>query len=402
MRGRFATVLVCAALAGCGGGGAGSVNAGGGGDGGATADAAPTGCPRQPAAADRERVVVISHPYDASAAKAPTYEVLTLGTDGTVSQTGTTFEMGRSLDARIHFTPDGAIGMVAQEDGTLGVFRVNGTTPTVIESAYDAGGAFYASDVVMSEDGAHAFVLDAQWRENGGGIDQLAIDCDGNVSYEGEIAPAKLAYAMTLLSGTSAVVAADDIRDSTPGDTVHLVNLAGNGVIAGADAFGDDQAIVSDATLFGTGTRYFLVGDNSQFSGVNNRIAVVRVANQTLTPVQVLTPIEDPYALVASPDGDVAIAVSGFGNAIFEIDYASGNDPPFSIAGELTYTGAKPQLPGKAVLIDRGSLRGLVLVAENLGVRRVRFAAGGAVEDDGVTLVGSGNESIVGSIGVQP
>lgn len=402
MRGRIARILVCAALAGCGGGGGGSVDGGGGSDGGASADAAVTGCPRPPSAADRERVVVISHPYDASGAKAPTYEVLTLGTDGTLTQTGTTFEMGRSLDARIHFTPDGAVGMVAQEDGTLGIFRLDGTTPTVIDAGYDAGGAFYASDVVISADGAHAFVLDSQWRENGGGIDQLAIDCDGNVTYQGEIAPARLAYAMAWASGTTALVAADDIRDSTPGDTVHLVDLAGNGVIAGADAFGDDQAIVSDATIFGAGARYFLVGDNSQFSGVDNRIAVVALGAQTLTPVQVLTPIEDPFALVASPDGDVAIAVSGFGNAIFQLDYTQGADPPFSIAGELTYTGAAPQLPGKAVLIDRGSLRGLVLVAENLGVRRVRFAGGGTVEDDGVTLVGSGNESIVGSIGVQP
>ena len=394
-------MLVCATLAPCGGGGSGSVD-GGGSDASAAVDAAPTGCPRTPAAADRERVVVISHPYDASGAKAPTYELLALGTDGTLTQTGTTFEMGRSLDARIHFTPDGAIGMVAQEDGTLGVFRLDGTTPTVIDSGYDAGGAFYASDVVISADGAHAFVLDAQWRENGGGIDQLAIDCDGNLAYEGEIAPARLAYAMTLLSGTSALVAADDIRDSTSGDTVHLVDLTGNSVIAGADAFGDDQAIVSDATLFGTGAQYFLVADNSQFSGVDNRIAVVALGAQKLTPVQVLTPIEDPFALVAAPDGDVAIAVSGFGNAIYQIDYTMGGDPPFSIAGELTYTGAKPQLPGKAVLIDRGSLRGMVLVAELQGIRRVRFAGGGTVEDDGVTLVGSGNEATVGSIGVQP
>ncbi len=402
MRGRIASIAVCAALAGCGGGGSGAVDGGGTGSDGGNADAAPaTGCPRTPAAADRERQVVISHPYDADSNKAATYELLTLATDGTLSQPGITFSMGRSLDARIHFTPDGEVGMVAQEDGTLGIFRLTGGTPEVIESAYDGGGAFYASDVVIAEDGAHAWVLDAQWRENGGGIDQLAIDCDGNVSYEGEVAPARLAYAMAPVPGTTrALVAAQDIRDSTAGDTAHLVDLAGTGVIAGADAFGDTDAIVSDAALTADGA-YFLIGDNSQFSGVDNRIAVVSVGTDSLQPVQVLTPLEDPFAIVASPDGDGAIAVSGFGNAIFELDYNAGAQP-FSIAGELTYTGAKPQLPGKAVLIERGTLRGLVLVAELQGVRRVRFAGGGAVEDDGVTLVGSGNASIVGSIGVQP
>ena len=69
----------------------------------------------------------------------------------------------------------------------------------------------------------------------------------------------------------------------------------------------------------------------------------------------------------------------------------------------ITYTGARPELPGPAVMIDRGSLRGLVLVPENLGIRRVRFAAGGTITDLGKTATGaSGFENITGSLGIQP
>jgi hypothetical protein len=52
--------------------------------------------------------------------------------------------------------------------------------------------------------------------------------------------------------------------------------------------------------------------------------------------------------------------------------------------------------------VTRGPLQGLVLVSENTGVRRVRFHAGGEVEDLGLEAFGDGLEDIPGAIGVQP
>jgi hypothetical protein len=55
-------------------------------------------------------------------------------------------------------------------------------------------------------------------------------------------------------------------------------------------------------------------------------------------------------------------------------------------------------------MIDAGALRGLVLMAENTGVRRVQFHADGSVVDLGKFAVGtgSGTDVVVGAIGVTP
>jgi hypothetical protein len=117
----------------------------------------------------------------------------------------------------------------------------------------------------------------------------------------------------------------------------------------------------------------------------------------------VLTPIEDPYSIVTSPYNNVALVMSGFGDAMFALTYdpASAKEP-FTMAGELAYEGGPPALPGAAVSVDRGSLLGRVLVAENVGIRQVQFETDGSITDLGMTPAGEGVESIVGTIGVQP
>ncbi|MBX3274732.1 MAG: hypothetical protein KF729_30980 [Sandaracinaceae bacterium] len=365
-------------------------------DGGAI-DAGPGECPRALAPADRVRRVVVSHPFT-DGGDDDRYEVLTLAEDGTLAQPGTTFNMRRASGGEIVFTPDGEIGFVAQSDGSVGVFRLDADgRPTVLNPALREG--FYASHVVMDPSGAHAWVLDAQWRESGGGIYRLAIGCDGRVRATTKVAEARLAYAMALRADGRALVAARDILDSPEGADAHLVDLGAPAVRASADAF-DDDWIASSAALSANG-RHFLVADNAAFSG-GDRVAVVGVAGDALSRVQVLSPIQDPVSIALSPFDDLALVVSGFGDAIFVVDYTPDAASPFAVRGPLTYVGARPALPGAAVTITRGALRGLVLVAENVSVRRVRFDGGGAVTDLGAHSVGEGVPAIVGAIGVQP
>jgi hypothetical protein len=405
---RHSWIAIWLGLAACGGcdGGSGSGVDSGVADASAAVDAPPTDCTRTPAADDRARFVVVSHPYGEGGAQATSYAVLALSAAGELSDTGATFDMGRATDGVISFTPDGEVGLLAQGDGTLGVFTLDAQgVPTVVHAGYDADDAFYATDVVMDPDGAHAYVVNDQWRENGGGIYRVAIACDGSLTHEGLVAAAKLPGAFIPLGGTMALAAGVDFLDSTAGDTAFAVDLSGPSVFGSTNAFGDDQASVASAAVSASG-RYFLIGDNNAFydpPGMDNRVAVVAVGDVSLAPVQVLTPLEDPYAIIASPFDDGALVVSGFGDAIFELDYDDQNAAaPFSIAGELTYVGGRPQVPGNAVMVDRGSLRGLVLVAEVGGVRRARFNGGGAIEDLGVTPAGTGVPGIVGAIGIQP
>jgi hypothetical protein len=213
---------------------------------------------------------------------------------------------------------------------------------------------------------------------------------------KGLVAASKLPAGLEFTAGNHQVVAAVDIGDSAMGD-VHMVSFGGPTVIASADAFADDMQIVGGSTLASDGT--FLIGDTSQFGTAPNRIAAVAVSGTQLGTPYMIPNIEDPIALLASPFADKVLVVSGFGDAMFTLTKTSGM---YAASGEVTYQGAKPQLPGGAVMIDRGMLRGLVLVAENLGVRKVEMFAAGTIVDRGLYSLGSGLVNTTGAIGVTP
>lgn len=349
-------------------------------------------CPREPQAADRERLVVVSHPFGTPNTR---HQLLTLGIDGALADSGTTFDLGRSTVGEMAFTPDGEVGLVAQDDGTLGVVRFDGTTPVVVHAAFE--GSFYADRVVMDPRGDRAYVIDGNTQANGGGIYRVAIGCDGALDDLGQVIATPLPGGMHALDIgiPRALVVASDVPD-TNGPNARFFDLeppAESGT--GLDLFGDAEAIVGGSALTADG-EIALVGDVSQFSGVPNRVAILNLDG---LGTDILSPIEDPIAILASPFDDVALVVSGFGDAAYVLDRADGT---FTLRGELTYTGAAPQLPGGAVMIDRGNLEGLVLIAENLGVRRVRMSGGGTVTDLGLFSLGAGSAAITGSIGVQP
>ena len=364
------------------------------------------GCPRVPASADRPRAVVVSHPYAGSGSSTNPWEVLTLTTTGTLERPGIVFTMGTAMEGEVVFTPDGEVGIAVQKDGTLGVFRLHEDgTPSVVHEAFK--GSFYAERVILDPSGSGIFVLDAEWRTNGGGIYRVSIGCDGSLVEDGLVAPAKLPRAMVALPERRAVVAAHDLLDSPEGADVHLLeSLAPASLAASVDAFpappgGSDEQIVSCATVTADG-KYVLVGDNSEFHTVGEpSIAVVEVLPLGLKATQLFA-FNDPVSLVASPFGQPVLAVSGYGNAIYILDYAPDGSVPFSVRGKLPVHGDAPQLPSTAVMVSRGSLTGLVLVAEVSGVRRVQFRPDGTVQDLGLYNLGSGYDAMVGALGVQP
>jgi DNA-binding beta-propeller fold protein YncE len=376
---------------------------GGGSSGGdAEGDAPQASCPRPQAPADRPRKVVISHPFGADAGdKATEFEVLDLAIDGTLSRPtpAVTFSMGTALDAPIVFTPDGEIGLVAQDDGSLGVFRLGTGAPVVLEAAYKAG--FYARAVIVSADGTRAWVLDANTADNGGGVYELAIGCDGKPASHGLVVSGGNANAMTLLPGAPdrAVLAARKAYASADGKDLHVVDLAARTLVGSAAPFGDVSAIPSSIAVTPDG-KYALVADDGILAG--NRIAVAALAPSP-APVQVLsTPY--PAAVVASPYGNAALVLNDDStDQIHVLSYdASNTTAPFAITGELAYKFGKPQIPVTASTIDRGSLKGAVFVSENVAVRQLRFEANGTVTDVAKLASPSGTSGIVGVVGVQP
>jgi hypothetical protein len=369
-----------------------------------TADETAGPCPRLPGPDDRPRMVVVSRPYDAGGNPSSLYEVLVLSEDGELSTTEHTFELVRANIGLIAFTPDGEVGIaVSEDDGTLGAFKLDGSgSPEVTAVSFDPGG--YASSVVMDPSGERVYALSSQWEVHGGGIYSVAIECDGTLTAEGQVAPSQLPYTLTFLPGSPlrAVTAAGTILASAAGHDAHLL-LWGMppSYVGGADAFADDEQIVSTAAATPDG-RFVLIGDNGMFSDPN-RVAVVEVLEDGLRYVQTLAPLEDPMAIVVSPFENAALAVSGFGNAIFAIGYDPDNaSAPFTLGLEIAYAGNRPALPAGAVMVERGSLRGRVLIAENVSVRQVQFNSDGTITDLGAEDMGSGTENMVGAIGMQP
>ena len=380
-------------------GGATGGSAGSAGSGGTTGDAGS--CVRTPEPPDDDRVVVVSHTYDANQKPLGEYEVLRLESNGNLTKTGTNFSMGRSTTGEIVFTPDGKLGFVATEKGNVGVFRVEPQGKiTVLHAGFS--GTFYASKLVMNEAGNRVYVIDAEWRNIGGGIYALDVDCNDNVTDAGMIAPGKLPQGLAFLSGGRAVVPAHDLLASPLDQHLHLVDWSNPpNVISSTVAFGKDAPIISNLAVT-QDEKYVFVGDNSGFSSVKNRVAVVEIDGKNLKAVQEVTPIEDPADIETSPFDNTALVSSGFGNALFVLSHDSNNATvPYSFK-ELSYSVDTPQIPVDMVQIQRGALAGTVLVAEVTGVRQVRFEKSGPPTDVGRLDFGAGVENIVGSIGVQP
>lgn len=389
-----ALVLVLAAVACTGGDGN-----GGGADDDDDDDDGANPCPRPLAAADRVRWGVYGLPYDENLDPADAWEVIRMDVDGTLTvDSSSRFTMGRSPSVGdVVFTPDGEVGIAAQDDGTLGVFTIDGDgAATVVHAAFE--GSFYAGKVIMDPTGERAWVLDSNTLGNGGGVYSVAIGCDGTLTDEGLISAANLPYDMALRTADTAVLYAKGIGEAdAAGADLFKAGLDPFVATSGADAFpggGDVDAIVSDLAITGDGN-YVLVADNASFA-IGNRVSVVDLVPATPVYVQTISDIEDPVGLAVSPHDDLVLVASGFGDGIFVLEYDSGVVPPFVNDGELAYTGGGPQLPGAMVTLTRGQVNGLVLMAELSGIRRIRFDGGGVATDLGLVPTGDG---IVGAIG---
>lgn len=365
---------------------------------------ASTACPRDPAPADRTRYVVVSHPYNANAERAGIYEVLELSQAGALTRFSPprTFEMGRATFGTITFTPDGQLGFVATEDGKLAVFKLDAQgMPTVVTPGMQ--GTFYAGDITVAPGAQAIWVLDGNTRENGGGIYTVTLDCDGNPTELGNAIPADFPGAFVLMPGTptSAMIAARSVFDASPaGEDIHHVLLDGDppGRLGGTNLFTGEDAIVGGAAITHDGG-FFLVGDTSAVH--TNSIAIAKLEGG-IAASATLMPFSDPQGIVASPFGDVAIATSTLDADEIHVLDRGGPQGAWRDAGEVSYAGAAPQLPGDLVMISRGSLAGHVFVSENVSIRHLAFRQDGSVDDLGSLQFGEGLEQIAGAIGVTP
>ena len=404
MRTQIASIVLGSVLVltGCGSSGPARTADGGGSDGGSfDAGAGDAGC-FAAGEADHVRRVVVSHPYLDDGGGSGLYEVLELSASGELSATGVEFTMRRASQGHIEFTPDGRLGFVAQEDGTVGVFELfDDGGVTVLD---DGLSGFYASELSLSVDGSRAYVLDQDTIANGGGIYSLAVDCSLVIGAPAAVGTFNTPDAISFLHGAPqrALVAGGAALDSASTDDVHLVDFADGGVtpVGHASLFPDHDAIPS-AIAITQDDAYALVADDGFVAG--NRVGVVHIDAGGLMPVGILS-TSNPADVVTSPFGNAALILNSNGtDGLTAVDYdPSDASAPFTLRGSIDYVGPHPQLPSEAVVIRRGSLTGRVLVAELSGVRQVQFERDGGITDLSIVNADGGFDSIVGAMGVQP
>ncbi len=328
---------------------------------GDTDDTDVNGCRAEPLAAGGPRLVAISFPYTASGAQTNAWELFSLDGD-VLSPTGTTMSLGRGQGAPVAWAPDGSLAVTVHDDGTIGVFLADGT---VVEAAWDGG--FYADDVKFDATGERLFVVDGNWVNNGGGVYEVAIDCASGVpSMVGKVVDSKLgSHLLGDVLVADATAMAIDVDAGTLASAATLFDYA-DAIVGGAARYGD--------TLY--------VGDNSEFSGVENRVAFATVSGASVTKTGEVV-VLDPYGIGAVEGG--AVVSSGYGDEILGL---TGSGVVDHLASEL---------PG-AIAVGPD---GLVLVAELSAIRLLRFD-GATLEDVDSYALGDGLDRIPGSIGIQP
>jgi DNA-binding beta-propeller fold protein YncE len=366
-------------------------------DGGESVDAllAAT-CPRNPPPANRTRKVVVSHPFGDNPNR---YEVLNLSSTGELSFTGMTFEMERAGYNPIVFTPDGKIGLVAHDNGSIGVFRFDSAgRPVVVESAFR--GSFYGHSITVNPSGTRAYVVDRNSEAHNGGIYELVIGCDGRLTEKGRVVPGGNAHALAFMPNNEKRVVIHAKKAFTSAETsdTFLVDVTRPALVAQGDGFLDQSALVSSLAIT-PDSKFALVADDSINAG--NRVAIVTLPSMKHRQ---MFETRAPFALVTSVWNNAALVVNGdSADDMQAMTYDKDNDTePFKLTGSVPWVYPRPQLPGAAVQITRGALKGRVLVAELVAVRQVQFTRAGAITDTKQTSWDKTVENIVGTVGVQP
>lgn len=342
-----------------------------------TPSPSPSGCRATPVA-DGERLLVVALPYDSGGAPVDVWAPMRLGLDGLVTDPGTRWTAPRSVFGEVRWTPDGSLGFVAADDGSLAVFDADG--------GGSESGDWYAEDVLIDPSGERLWIVDPNWPENGGGVYAAEIDCDtGALAPATKVVETKLAARLVAHADGPLLVHADPA-----GDFVVSRFDADAGTLEQLSSLQLPDAVISTAALSLDGA-WLAVGENSEFSGVPTRVALFEVATGAVQVVQ----SGDPVALLPAPDGRF-LAMDGYGNGGHWI--ARSGDT-WSVGAGPAWLDPRPALPGVGAWIGRGALAHLALVGETGGVRGVDLDTG---DDQGLLWSGAGLAGLVGSVGVQP
>ena len=298
------------------------------------------------------------------------------------------FSMGRSSMGEISISSDGSWGVVPQEDGSVGVFRVQNGQVSVLHESLTLSTAhrnIYTTQVWLDSINGRLWIVDSNWPDNGGGLFVADIDCSsGQIAIAEDVFRSKNALEIAPFSSfgntaDSLIFLSREVNETA--QQVTIFDADTHEMTHSAQAFDDDEAIFS---ALATDGEHILAGDNSQFSGVPNRVSHLKLMNNTLER-QTIIEVEDPIAINIYEG--LALIASGFGNSLWQYNLSDSSLTELSLSPSI-------ELPSAIIQHDQH-----FYVAENTAIRHILFEQG-EFTDQGFIVDTSGVEGIIGAIGL--
>jgi hypothetical protein len=350
--------------------------------------------------ADRDRAVLIGHPFGAAAGQAGTaIRRLTLRRDGTLVDTRERLDVGQP-PGRIAFTPDGTVAVVVGQSGRLVSLRLDGQRFTIADTL-ELPAADYG-DLHFTGDGGTLFVVGTNV-DTTVGVFAVQLGCEGELTLDVEAFFAlRLASSLAFLPGEQRAVllGGQAVFEPVDPDDLRLLERSGRGwrQVAAFDLWGD--FIDAERIAVSPDGRTLLVPNGSAFSDEGQQVMVASIDGDVLSEVRRIPNADDAREALFSPDGSTAlVTLLEPGQLMVLADRGAG----FVETGRVRGIGVPEQL----AMVRRGSLAGRVLAPSvdpggSPNVAQLQFEGQGMVRDLGQLDLGPGFEEIPGAIAVEP
>ena len=355
----------------------------------------------EPGSADGDRVVLLGHPFGATAGVQGTeVRSLTLTAAGELVDDGARLDVGTRPD-RIALLPSGELALVLGEDGSLVALRLSGAADLEAGDRLDLPSAGYGA-LALADGGRTVFVAGSNSTDTGG-ISTVEVACDGTLTLRGDLFfPLRLTDTLALLPGgrRALVRGGQALFEPEDHDDLRLLERseAGWRQVAAADVF-IDYVSTAGLGLAPDGT-WALVPNHSIFSDEGSQVALIDVGQDALGERRRLVDLPDPQEVLFAPDGGtVLLTLAEPGQVVVFVPTEAGVEEVARVRG----IGLADQM----ALVDRGPLSGRVLLpsvdpAGGPNVAVLQIAGPGEVRDLGQLELGGGAVQIPTAIGLQP
>jgi hypothetical protein len=351
-------------------------------------------------AADRDRPVVVAHPYDANSDPGTQASVLVLHSDGILEDTGTDLTCGSS-PALVAFTADGRFGVVLGEgpghnQHDLAPFSVDRTGSItrlgVVINIRDLG--FSGADLVPAPDGSGIWLVHYTGE---GGLFFLSFE-----GAEPFIKPAQPSgfnqFPITLPSSMAilpdnrrAVISGGALSIDDPPYDITLVDLFSGTIldqqVMGVGSLGAKTAVTSD------GTRALIPSADPWGVG-NHQVMVVELGADAVQSWQGVA-VPYPSWVAIHPGGGAALVTSWDGDSVTVLDLSK-------VTPVATQTISGVPLADHLDCVREGSLAGLCLISAVTDLAIISLENDGTVSQSPSFAFGDGVENITSGPAIFP